>query len=241
MACTNLIKPLSAKATHNKTNRVWLFDLDNTLHDASHAVFAQIDVSMTKAIMKALDIGFVQATALRQKYWERYGATMIGMERHHGVNASTFLHMSHDFHAPDFVKPERNLAALLQNAPGIKYILTNAPHDYACSVLDALGIRHCFAGICSIDQMRLQGTYRPKPSPALMHQLLGQLQCKPTETILVEDTLKNLKIAKQLHLKTVHIFNAGTPFSSKHKIRPSYVDLRVKSVHELLRHPFSHS
>ena len=240
MSRSALIKPLTQKAIHGKTRRVWLFDLDNTLHDASHAVFAQIDVSMTKAVMLALDIGFAQATALRQKYWERYGATMIGMERHHGVNAAKFLHMSHDFHAPDFVKPEKNLASLLQNTPGIKYILTNAPHDYARSVLHTLGILHCFAGICSINQMRLQGKYRPKPSRALMLQLLAQLKSEPHETILVEDTLKNLKAAKQLHLKTVHIFHEGTPFSAKHKIRPPYVDLRVKSVQELLRHPFSH-
>lgn len=62
---------------------------------------------------------------------------------------------------------------------------------------------------------------------------------RATRTILVEDTLKNLKTAKQLHMKTVHIFHRGTPFSSMQRMRPAYVDLRVNSVQQLLTHPFA--
>ena len=34
--------------------RVWLFDLDNTLHDASHAIFRQIDRRMTDYVERHL-------------------------------------------------------------------------------------------------------------------------------------------------------------------------------------------
>ncbi len=86
-----LIHKLSSKAHYPVSDRVWLFDLDNTLHDASHAVFSQIDQTMTTAVMKSLNLDYASATALRQRYWEQYGATMIGMQRHHGVDPIDFF------------------------------------------------------------------------------------------------------------------------------------------------------
>ena len=239
MRCSKLIRPLPQHTTLRDHPRVWLFDLDNTLHDASHAIFQQIDQSMTRAVMQALSIDFDAATKLRQKYWERYGATMIGMQRHHGIDASEFLHMSHDFDAAAYVKPEPHLAALLTATPGIKYVFTNAPYRYARTVLQTLKIEQCFAGICAIDQMMLQGNYYPKPSLKLMQQMIHQLQCKPEQVTLVEDTLKNLKSAKQIGMRCAHIFHRGTPFSAKYDGRPSYVDVKVHSIQALLRHPFS--
>lgn len=239
MLCSALIKPLPYQATLRDHTRVWLFDLDNTLHDASHAIFQQIDQSMTQAVMRALSLDFEKATQVRQKYWARYGATMIGMQRHHGVDATEFLHMSHDFNVATYVRPEPHLASLLLATPGIKYVFTNAPYRYACTVLQTLKIEHCFAGICAIDQMKLQGHYYPKPSLKLMQQILHQLQCKAQQVTLVEDTLKNLKSAKQLGMRCAHIFHRSTPFSAKHNGRPSYVDVKVHSIQALLRHPFS--
>ena len=241
MICTPLIKPLQPLVRHQRTPRVWLFDLDNTLHDASYAIFGHINRSMTRAVMQSLGIDEEEATLLRKRYWARYGATLIGMVRHHNVNARDFLHLSHDFDIAGNTKVEKNLAALLNAVPGTKYVFTNAPAHYARTVLDRLNVRHCFAGICAIDQMCLQGKYRPKPSLAMMQQLLMQLRCDPRNTVLVEDTLKNLKTAKRLNLQTVHIFHTGTPFSSLQRTRPPYVDLRVNSVQQLLTHPFARS
>src|SRR3546814_8435746 len=47
---------------HRRTRRagddqmVWLFDLDNTLHDSSRAIFKAIDRSMTTAVASTLNI-----------------------------------------------------------------------------------------------------------------------------------------------------------------------------------------
>lgn len=169
---SHLIHALPYPQQHHSSKKVWLFDLDNTLHDASHAVFAQIDKSMTAAVMQSLHIDYQEATQLRQKYWERYGATMIGMHRHHGVDPLEFLHLSHHFDIPRYVKKEPHLATLLAQTPGIKYVLTNAPYAYARQVLKTLKIEHCFAGICAIDQMYLRGDYHPKPSTLLFRTLL---------------------------------------------------------------------
>ena len=60
---------------------LWLFDLDNTLHDASHAIFPTISANMNTFIARVLGDGITPASkeavdAARIGYWKRYGATL---------------------------------------------------------------------------------------------------------------------------------------------------------------------
>jgi putative hydrolase of the HAD superfamily len=80
----------------------WLFDLDNTLHNASHAIFPAITANMNVYIAKVLEQNGMAATpeavnAARLAYWQRYGATLLGMVRHHQVRVDDFLHEAHQF------------------------------------------------------------------------------------------------------------------------------------------------
>ncbi len=213
---------------------VWLFDLDNTLHDCSKAIFKAIDGAMANAVATTLDIDMDAANKLRQTYWKRYGATVIGMVRHHGIDANAFLDLSHSFEVAPLVHAENGLARKLRLLQGRKILLTNAPLKYARQVLKTLGILHHFEGLWAIDHMNLQGLMRPKPSAALMKQVLARLKVPASQVVLVEDTLRNLKSARQVGMRTVHVFHPGTPFSSLHKGRCDYVDVRVKSVGKLL-------
>ncbi|HNN46060.1 MAG TPA: pyrimidine 5'-nucleotidase, partial [Azospira sp.] len=72
--------------------RTWLFDLDNTLHNASPHIFPHINRSMREYIERHLGVDKDEATRLRQTYWDRYGATLTGLVRHHGVDPRHFLH-----------------------------------------------------------------------------------------------------------------------------------------------------
>ena len=90
-ALRTLLRPAVRQRRSRRTatgapGRLWLFDLDNTLHDTSHAIFPQIDHGMTMAVAEALDVDVDTANAVRKQYWQRYGATMIGMVRNHGVD-----------------------------------------------------------------------------------------------------------------------------------------------------------
>ncbi|MCQ9615577.1 pyrimidine 5'-nucleotidase [Paenalcaligenes niemegkensis] len=221
------------KSSGRTPETVWLFDLDNTLHNASHGIFAAIDSRMALAVAEMLDVDAQIADTLRLKYWQRYGATMIGLHRHHNVSPHAFLHRSHDFDIAPLLSVETGLNQQLKRLPGRKIVLTNAPSDYASRVIRLAGMHRNFDGVWAIDHMRLQGHYRPKPSLGLMRQVLAALQVPARQVVLVEDTLRNLKAAKQLGMRTVHIFNAGTPYSAIHRGRNLYVDLRVDSIQEL--------
>ena len=213
---------------------VWLFDLDNTLHDCSRGIFGAIDSAMSSAVAGTLGLGTPEADAVRKDYWRRYGATVIGMVRHHGVRAHDFLELSHSFEIAPLVHSEYGLARKLARLHGHKILLTNAPLRYAREVLKTLGILHCFDAIWAIDHMTLQGRMRPKPSAALMRQVLARLGVRARRVVLIEDTLRNLRGARQAGMRTVHVFHPGTPFSSGHNGRSHYVDARINAIGTLL-------
>ena len=186
------------------SRRVWLFDLDNTLHDASHAAFGPTSLAMNAYIVEHLGLAPHSASELRQHYWNHYGATLLGLVRHHGVHAPHFLEQTHRL--PGLEQRLRTSAhdrAALKQLPGTKYILTNAPREYALRVLDTLGLTRCFDAVLSIEDMSMFGHLRPKPDARMFRRLVARLKVRATDCVLVEDTLEHQKAARGLGMRTV--------------------------------------
>lgn len=205
--------------------RVWLFDLDNTLHDASPHIFPHINRSMTDYIERHLGVGAEEAGRIRTRYWLRYGATMLGLVRHHGTDPRHFLHHTHQF--PDLrrmVVFEKGLPAALRRLPGRKIVFSNAPRAYTKSVLEIAGLRRCFDSVWTIERLRFQ----PKPQLKAFLHLLQRERLNPHDCVMVEDSPANLVTAKRLGMKTVLVAPAPG--------RPCHVDLRLESVLDLPRH-----
>jgi putative hydrolase of the HAD superfamily len=204
--------------------RVWLFDLDNTLHDASPQIFPHINRSMREYIERQLQVDADEATRLRQDYWERYGATLLGLMRHHGTDPRHFLWHTHQFERLErMIRYERPLASLLRRLPGRKIVFSNAPTHYTEAVLSILRIRRLFDSVWSVERLR----YQPKPLPQAFRRLLRGERLQPSRCIFVEDSPINLKAAKRLGMKTVLI--------SRRPKTPAYVDLRLQSILHLPR------
>ena len=70
---------------------VWLFDLDNTLHHASHSIFPAINRGMTQYIIDSLQVEREEADRLRRVYTDRYGATLLGLARHHPEHPASLV------------------------------------------------------------------------------------------------------------------------------------------------------
>jgi putative hydrolase of the HAD superfamily len=231
---------------HAKPTPLWLFDLDNTLHDASHAIFPAISANMNVYIARVLGDGTTPASrqavdAARLGYWKRYGATLLGMVHHHQVSPAHFLHETHNLPAlQQMIRAERGLARLLRHLPGRKILLTNGPTRYSREVLRHLGVQRQFAHHIAIEDMRVHGKLRPKPSKLMLRRLLRRHGADARRCILVEDTLANLKSAKQLGLRTAWVTQylrmsdpiGAAPLPRMLK-RPHYVDVKVKSVRQL--------
>ncbi|MEY2838174.1 MAG: hypothetical protein RJB60_473 [Pseudomonadota bacterium] len=223
-----------------KINRVWLFDLDNTLHDASRAVFGRLNGSMTDYIEQHLGLPRDEANALRMHYWRRYGATLLGLERHHGIRAAHFLAQTHAL--PGLESQLRMPLAdrqALQRLPGRKVLLTNAPAEYAKRVLTALDMASIFESIVSIEDMRTFGQLRPKPDLRMMKVVLARLKLPAHRCVLVEDTLPNLRPVRQLGMRTVWMqrYLKNNPHGpqlggSPHR-RPAWVCAKIRQLRSL--------
>lgn len=225
---------------------VWLFDLDNTLHNASHAIFPAIMANMNTYIARVLGDGVTPAgidavNAARTLYWKRYGATLLGLIRHHGVRADHFLRETHEMaDLLSMIRHEKGLGNLLRRLPGRKILLTNAPHRYSTQVLRHLGIHRHFAHHIAIESMRVHRQLRPKPSKLLLRKVMRHQRVTARRCILVEDTLANLRTAHALGMRTVWVtqyLKVGDPIGTAHPpkrlTRPGWVDVKVKSVRSL--------
>lgn len=228
---------------------LWLFDLDNTLHNASHAIFPAIHGNMQAYMAQVMGDGVNPAdpervAAARLLYWRRYGATLLGMVRHHAVNAADFLHAAHQFdNLPAMIRAERGLGNLLKRLPGRKILLTNAPRRYSRQVVRHLGLQRHFDRHIAIESMQVHGKLCPKPSRPMLRRLLAREGVRAGRCILVEDTAVNLKAAKTLGLHTVlvtqylRLASAATVapgnFAQRNTKRPAYIDVKVKSVRQL--------
>jgi putative hydrolase of the HAD superfamily len=199
--------------------KIWIFDLDDTLHNASAHIFPVMNQTMTQYIMEHLNMHEHDAHHLRKHYWRVYGATLKGLVRHHNTNPYHFLEQTHQLdNLADMVIQVQRLRHMLKRLPGRKLVFTNAPQSYAIRVLNLLGIADLFELIFSVESTK----FHAKPSVRGFQQLLKTIHAKASDCIMLEDNLPALMTAKRLGMKTIWI--------SQQLHKPNYVDYRLSSV-----------
>ena len=199
--------------------KVWIFDLDDTLHNASAHIFPVMNRAMTQYIQDTLALDETAAQQLRQHYWRIYGATLKGLMRHHGTDPYHFLLETHRLmDLPEMVIQTKRLRHMLQTLKGRKVIFTNAPKSYALRVLDLLGIGDLFELVFSVESVK----FHAKPSVRGFKILLKTIKAKASDCVMLEDNLPALMTAKRLGMRTIWV-------TKKHH-KPNFVDYRLQSV-----------
>ena len=199
----------------------WIFDLDNTLHDAESKIFPLVNTRMNEYISSYLDISIEDASKLRQSYWDTYGATLKGLIKHHNIDPIDFLTTTHDLkNFNDLVMPEVNLKETISKIKGRKIIYTNAPKSYTDRILKISNIYEMFDEIFTIED----SDFTPKPNQASMANFLKKFNIK--EGVFIDDIKENLKTAKNFGLSTIWI----TDEMSNH----SFIDRKIEKVSDLL-------
>jgi len=201
---------------------LWIFDLDNTLHNATPHIFPHINRSMTAYLQQHLQLDEEAANELRMHYWRRYGATLSGLIRHHGTRPEHFLWHTHQFPELErMVLREPRLRHVLKALPGRKVVFSNAPQHYAQAVLKLLRVDDLFDDVMAVEQTR----FRPKPDSFGFLRLLRRQRVAAAQCVMVEDSLENLVAAKRLGMRTVWVNtgNKGAPC----------VDVKIRDVMQL--------
>jgi len=203
---------------------LWIFDLDDTLHDASRHIFPHINRSMTAYLQEHLQLEEDAANALRQHYWHRYGATLSGLMRHHGTDPEHFLWHTHQFpELESMVVRSPRLRHVLRALPGKKVVFSNAPQHYAEAVLRLLRLTDLFDELVAVEQTG----YRPKPDYFGFRHVMRRHKVRAAQCVMVEDSLENLQAAKRLGMRTVWV-TAETK-------NAACVDVKIRDVMQLGR------
>lgn len=176
-----------------------LFDLDNTLYPPERDLFSLIDVRINRYMEEVVGIPADRVDGLRRRYWCDYGATLQGLVRHYRIDPEDYLHYVHDVDVRDRLEADAELADRLALLRVPCFVFTNGSSDHARRVLDALGIAEYFEGIFDI---RI-ANYQPKPNVDPYNGVLQALGLSADSCVMVEDSLDNLRTAKQLGMRTV--------------------------------------
>ena len=212
------------------SRRVWIFDLDNTLHDASARIFPSMHEQINAYLRRHFGLDEAGANEMRRGFWLRYGTTLNGLMRHYGTDPRRFLAETHRFpELADMVVHENALRHALARLGGRKLVFSNAPRHYVEEVLRAIGVARWFDAVYTIEDTRFRG----KPAAHGFHLLLRKHDMDPHRCAFLDDSLENLRTAKRLGMSTVWV--------SREKRRVSFVDLRVSSVLELPRLVFRYA
>jgi putative hydrolase of the HAD superfamily len=206
------------------SRRVWIFDLDNTLHDARVRIFPDMHRQINEYLQRHFGVDAAGADAMREKFWRSYGTTLNGLMRHHGADPRRFLRETHTFpELADMVVHENALKHALARLGGTKLVFSTAPRHYVDGVLRAIGLARYFDAVYSIEDAR----YRGKPALHGFHALLRKHHLDPHRCAFVDDALENLRTGHRLGMTTVWV--------SPQRRRVPFVDLRVASVIDLPR------
>jgi len=186
-----------------------LFDLDNTLYLPDHELFTLVDQRIMSYMVEVVGIPREDVDDLRRSYWQRYGLTMRGLMRHHGIDPEDYLAYVHDVDVAGRLRPDPELRRALQALPLRRVIFTNSSFDHSVRVLNALGLSDTFEEIFDI---RVAG-YLPKPYPEPYRAVLSRIGAAADRCIMVEDSAENLRTAKELGMGTILVGNGAThPF-----------------------------
>ena len=179
------------------TLKAVVFDFDETLYHAGEypSLVADTHVQISSLIQRKLRLSPEAAMEKLLMYEKKYGTPFAGLLRDYQIPVSEQRYCV-DLNC---IGQKTVLKKQLDAISEPKFLFTNALSCYFKDALKRMGLASCFDGVISSDDF---GKY-PKPYPKAFRLLLKKIGCLPTECVLFEDSLRNIKTAKKMGFTTV--------------------------------------
>jgi putative hydrolase of the HAD superfamily len=191
--------------TDEMTAPLFIFDLDNTLYPKGLPIWNLVDDRIEQYVIEKLRTDRDTARRVRMGFLARYGSTLRGLMRHHGVRPAEYLGYIHDVPVPEIVPRRPELLEMLSGLPGRCVVFTNGSKEYARRVLAALGVAERMEEVYGIEFM----DYIAKPFHYPYRKLLRATDSRPEDSLFCEDSRRNLLPAHELGMFTVLVGGNG--------------------------------
>jgi len=171
-----------------------ILDLDETLYPRSAGLMAEIGRRIPLYMIERMGFAPDKAERLRRLYFMQYGTSLRGLQIENGVDAEDYLRFVHDVPVEEYLAPNPALDAMLGRIRLDKVIFTNADAAHARRVMDRLGVTRHFSQVIDIHAVG----YHCKPDPEAYRRVLDILDVPGAACVMVEDSVRNLKPARDL-------------------------------------------
>jgi pyrimidine 5'-nucleotidase len=176
------------------------FDLDATLYPADNGLWTEIGNRIEVFMSSFLGLSPEEIQNLKQIYYENYGTTLSGLQRHHNVDPQEYLAFVHDIPLRKYLQPDHSLRKIIQSLNQEKWIFTNSDHAHAQRVINELNLDNCFNGIIGLEAL----SYYCKPNREAFERALSLAgETHPNEIVYLDDSYQNLKAANYLGFFTI--------------------------------------
>lgn len=200
-----------------------IFDLDDTLYPPTNGIWAMIRDRIDHFMVTNLGYTEQEAPEARGKFFNKYGTTLRGLQAAHHIDPVHYLQYVHDIPIRDIIKPNQTLQATLSSISAKKVIFTNADRWHANRVLKALDVDSYFEEI--VDILDIQPYCKPMPEAFKIALQKFEIH-DPSTCLFVDDSLRNITIAKQIGLHTIWV--------TKDKNNATMTNYKVEKVEDIL-------
>jgi putative hydrolase of the HAD superfamily len=184
------------------------FDLDDTLYPPSSNLWFAIKQRMNDFMRERMDIPVDEIPALREKYYQQYGTTLKGLEKHHDINVDDFLAYVHDLPLGNYLTPDPVQRQIIASLPTRNLIFTNADVHHAERVLNALNLRDLFPAI--VDVTVVAPYCKPMPeSFDIAMKIAGETD--PSRCVMIDDLPRTTHAAREAGMFSLLYKDSWTP------------------------------
>eukprot|EP01025_Chloroclados_australasicus_P065183 TRINITY_DN8847_c0_g1_i2.p1 TRINITY_DN8847_c0_g1~~TRINITY_DN8847_c0_g1_i2.p1 ORF type:complete len:265 (+),score=17.65 TRINITY_DN8847_c0_g1_i2:81-797(+) len=205
--------------TNNITT--FLFDLDGTLYPNENGYGAHVRQRMFEFMHTKLGVEKDRCKGLWERLFNQAGQTLKGLRTVGGFKFDVdeywdFIRQGHE----RFLKPDLGVQNCLQSLSGLrKWVFTNCNEKHAALALSQLELKHHFEGVVGSDTM---GEVC-KPDKEAFQIALDKIGTRAKQCVFFEDSLRNLKIAKELGMITILVIGYEKQYPKTEDI-PEFVD-----------------
>ncbi|WP_350280330.1 HAD-IA family hydrolase [Kribbella sp. HUAS MG21] len=184
----------------------WVLDLDNTLYPAGSALAEQLTHGILSTVAQYYGTDLAGARGIQAELIAAYGTSLRGAMVTGTIDPHDFLAFERRMDY-SVLRPDPELAQVLGELPGRRYVYTNGSAYHAEQVLGRLGLTGCIDGVFDI----LAGELIPKPYAESLDAFLASFGIDPARAAMFDDLEVNLTGPHERGMTTVWV-SGGTPY-----------------------------